>query len=171
MKRFRQIEHRMCQVCLVLGGLSLVGLVLVMGGNVLLRQIGYPAVGANELSGLLGAFAIACGLADAQRQRMHVSVDLLNRRMPQLVQTLLAGFNALLFALFYGALGYMSWRYALRLRAQGELSETLRLSFHPVVYAVAAGFLLLALTLLLEFATLAADRRVAAIESGAEPAQ
>jgi TRAP-type C4-dicarboxylate transport system permease small subunit len=162
----------MCQACLVLGGLSLLGLVLVMGGHVLLRQIGYPVVGAHEVAGLLSALAIACGLADAQREQMHVSVDLLSRRMPQVVQKMLAGFNALLFAVFYGALGYMSWRYALRLRARGELSETLKLSFHPFVYAVAVGFVLLALTLLLEFVAVGANRRVAAAAvAEAEPAQ
>ncbi len=138
---------------MILGGLALIGLLAVMGGHVLLRACGHPVVGAYEVAGLLGALAIACGLADSQREKMHVTVDLLSRRFPATVQAVLATFNALLFAVFYTALGCMVWRYGLRLRAEGELSETLKLPFHPFVFAVAIGFLLLSLTLLLEAAT------------------
>jgi len=154
---------------MALGGLALVGLLVVMGGHVLLRACGHPFVGAHEVAGLLGALAIACGLADSQRQKMHVTVDLISRRFPAAVQSLLAGFNSLFFAVFYVALGIMIWRYGLRLRVEGELSETLKLPFHPVVFAVAIGFVLLALTLLLEVTTLVATlraRTVVAVEAG-----
>lgn len=154
---------------MALGGLALVSLLVVMGGHVLLRACGHPLVGAHEVAGLLGALAIACALADSQRQKMHVTVDLLSRRFPATIQSVLAGFNSLFFAVFYLALGVMVWRYGLRLRAEGELSETLKLPFHPVVFAVATGFVLLTLTLLLEVATLVVTLRsgtVVAVEAG-----
>ena len=70
-------------------------------------------------------------------------------RFPAPVRRVLNGFNDLVCAVFLGGITYMLVLKAIGFWRTGELSETLRIGFAPVVLAVALGCGAMALVFLL----------------------
>lgn len=130
------------------GGAFLVGMVVLTCANIFLRLVWLPLRGTFELMGFFGAIAAAFALGFTQIRRGHIAVDVLvdtfsakNQRLVQAVNRLLC----LVFALI------CAWQIAAKaavLGASGEVTETLRIIYHPFTYAVAVGFAVLALAFL-----------------------
>ncbi len=53
--------------------------------------------------------------------------------------------------LLFSVVSWQTAMYGRRLIRAGEVSETLKIPFHPFVFLVAFGFAVLALTILLDF--------------------
>ncbi len=53
--------------------------------------------------------------------------------------------------LLFSVVSWQTAAYGRRLIRAGEVSETLKIPFHPFVFLVALGFAVLALTILLDF--------------------
>jgi hypothetical protein len=54
---------------------------------------------------------------------------------------------------FFGAVAWEVFVWGRKIAAYGELSETLKIIYHPFVYGVSLGFALLSLALLVDFIT------------------
>ncbi len=147
------------RVMLVLGGVSLLGLMLLGAGNVVSRMLGHPFSGTYELVGLLGALSVALALGETQRCKDHIMVDLFTRGFPAWLLRLLDGLQYLVSMAFFGALAYGVFHLAETLRQSGEVTETLKLPYYPVIYVVALGFAILALVMAADFATLCIRRK------------
>ena len=115
--------------------------------NMLARPLGHPIAGSYEIMGFLSGAAAFLGLAASELSGAHIRVDILTRRMtPGLKRPLQAG-GRVLSGLFFLAASFRLAQSAWRLARSGEVSETLRLPFYPVVALGALGLLLLALVL------------------------
>ena len=136
--------------CMVVGGASLLLLVLLATGNVASRLFHVPFAGTYEIVSFLGALVTAGALAHTQRRRDHIMVDIVTDRFPPLVKRLIEGVSDALAALLFGIASWQVWKWGENLRESGELSETLQLRYYPFVYGVAAGFALLTLVLTLQ---------------------
>ena len=132
---------------MIIGGVSLLLLVLLATGNVALRLFRIPYAGTYEIVSFLGALVTAGALAHTQRRRDHIMVDILTDRFPPLVRRMIGALSDALAALLFGIAGWQVWKWGEQLRESGELSETLQLRYYPFVYGVAAGFALLTLVL------------------------
>jgi TRAP-type C4-dicarboxylate transport system permease small subunit len=135
---------------LVVAGVAVVGLLLLETGNVVTRLAGRPFQGAFELAGLFGAVAIALALGSTQLRGDHVMVDLFTRRLPKPLLRALDGLRHLVSAVFFALMAWQVWAIGARMTETGEVSETLKADYHLVVYAVALGLAVLAVTLLLD---------------------
>lgn len=133
-----------------LGGVALIALTVLACINMMLRPLGSPLAGAYELIGFLGALVVAFPLGYAQLARSHISVDILASRYANRTRRLLHGINSFVCSLFFLLVGWQSARYATTVWKRGETSETLRMIYHPFVYAVALCCLLLAFLLLID---------------------
>ena len=144
MNRLVRLERWLCLTGLGVAGALLCALVLLSGANVFGRLLGHPIGGSYEISGFLGALIAALALADTQRKRGHVELDMFTKRYKPLVKRLVGAFNMLCgFALLL-VLAIQQINRAKRLLAAGELSETLRLPYPWLMYLCAGGLFLLA---------------------------
>ena len=145
-----RIDGWMSRFLLVLSGLAVLALMLLATGNVVLRIFHMPYRGTYEVVSFLGAIGVAFALACTQRAKGHIVVDILSSRYPRPVSVLADALSALVSAAFFGI---VAWQVALwggRIMASGELSETLKIVYHPFVFGVAAGFGALTFTCLLD---------------------
>jgi TRAP-type C4-dicarboxylate transport system permease small subunit len=135
---------------MIVGGIALLLLVLLATGNVAMRLFQVPFAGTYEIVSFLGALVTAGALAHTQRRRDHIMVDIVTDRFPLLVKRLLDAVSDALAALLFGIASWQIYAWGEKIRVSGELSETLQLKFYPFVYAVAAGFALLTMVLVLQ---------------------
>ena len=135
---------------MILAGAALLLLVLLATGNVTLRLLHVPFAGTYEVVSFLGALVTAGALGHTQRRKDHIMVDIITGRFSPGIKR---GIDSLSYALTSVLFGIASWQIFIwgdKIRLSGELSETLQLKYHPFVYGVAAGFVLLTVVLCLD---------------------
>lgn len=145
-----KISRRLNQTLAVIAGISLAAMIVLTVGNIWSRILWAPIKGTVELIGFFGAIAAAFTLGFSQIHNAHTAVDILVLKFSKKTQKLLQAFNALVGAAFFGVAGWQLVRWGTTLWQTGELTETLRVIYHPFVYAVAAGCFAMALTQLLQ---------------------
>ncbi len=149
------VEKKLCFAGMAVSGFLLVSLVLLSGVNVACRLAGHPISASYELSGLFGALIAALALADTQRKRGHVELDLFTRKYSLETRRWIGAFNVFAGSLLVILLGcQLANRAGVLLRA-GEVSETLKLPYPWLMYGAAAGLFLLAASFLTDFVLLA----------------
>ena len=144
MNKLVRLERWLCLAGMWIAGVLLGALVLLSGLNVFGRIFGHPISGSYEVSGFLGALIAALALADTQRKRGHVELDMFTRRYKPIVKRLVGSFNMLCGFMLLLVLAIQQVNRAKRLLAAGELSETLRLPYPWLMYLCAGGLILLA---------------------------
>lgn len=145
------VEKKLCFAGMAVAGFLLATLVLLSGLNVACRLAGHPMSASYELSGLFGALIAALALADTQRKRGHVELDLFTRKYSLRTRRWIGAFNVFAGAVLVILLGcQLANRAGVLLRA-GEVSETLKLPYPWLMYGAAAGLFLLAASFLTDF--------------------
>ena len=147
-------ERLLCETGMMVSGTLLVLLVALSGLNVACRLAGYPMSASYELSGLLGALLAALALADTQRKRGHVELDLFTRAYSPGARRWAGAFNVFGGAVLMLLLGCQLVSRAGMLLRAGEVSETLKLPYPWLMYGVAFGLFLLAVSFLTDFVLL-----------------
>jgi len=142
----------------VLGGVCLAAMIVLTCANILFRAVWVPITGTYEVMAYAGALAVAFALAPTQARRGHIAVDVLVNRFPGSVRRLLNGFNDLVCAVFLVVIAAQLAQKASGFWRTGELSETLRIGFAPMILAVAVGCGAMALVFLLDLARSLASR-------------
>jgi TRAP-type C4-dicarboxylate transport system permease small subunit len=145
-----KIDHLLGRILLALSGAAVLALMLLATGNVVLRIFHAPFGGTYEIVSFLGAIGVAFALASTQRGKGHIVVDILSARYPRPVQRLVDALSAAISSVFFGIVAWQVLVWGERIMAAGEVSETLKVVYHPFVFGVAAGFGLLTLTCLLD---------------------
>jgi TRAP-type C4-dicarboxylate transport system permease small subunit len=145
-----KIDNVLGRILLILSGAAVVALMLLATGNVVLRIFHAPYRGTYEIVSFLGAIGVAFALASTQRRKGNIVVDILSSRYPAPVRRVVDAVSAGITALFFGIVAWQVAVWGGRLMAAGEVSETLKIIYHPFVFGVAAGFGLLSLTSLLD---------------------
>jgi TRAP-type C4-dicarboxylate transport system permease small subunit len=146
-EKFIRLLH---QAMLIVAGLALAAMVLITIGNIGSRLFWAPIKGTVELTGFFGAIAAAFALGATQLKGGHTAVDILIQKFSKRTQQLLLVLNAALGAAFFCLAGWQLIQWGTTLRVTGEVTETLRIVYYPVVYAVALGCFAMALVLAAE---------------------
>ncbi len=135
------------KVLQILAGCILVGLILLVCGNIFFRIFWSPIRGTFELVGLFGAVMCGFSLAYTQDKEAHIAVDIIFKHFRRSVRKILNGINHLLciFVFSVGCWKLTSW--ALEIKRAGELTETLRIVYYPFMLCLAFGFFLLVVSL------------------------
>ncbi len=150
-------EKRLCVAGMAVAGMLLATLVVLSGLNVVYRLLGRPISASYELSGLFGALIAALALADTQRKRGHVELDLFTRNYSVAARRWVGAFNVFAGALLMLVLGSQIVCRANVLLRAGEVSETLKLPYPWLMYGAAFGLFLLAASFLTDFVMLVFD--------------
>jgi len=139
------------KISMVLGGVSLLALMLLATGNVVLRVFHMPFSGAYEIVSFLGAVVIAFALGYTQKHKDHIVVTILTERFPQKLQLIIGGFAEFVIMIFFGIVAWQVYVWGMKIYESHEVSETLKMAFYPFVFAVAAGFTLLSFSAFVGF--------------------
>lgn len=142
MKRYLDAVKGTSSAFAALAGVALTFLMLLTMADVVLRILGRPIVGTYELVALSGALAIGLSLPLTSWMRAHIYVDSFVMRLPRTPRAVLTIATRLLVLALFFVIGWNLFKYAMDLRAAGEVSPTLRVPFYPVTLAVGASCLL-----------------------------
>jgi TRAP-type C4-dicarboxylate transport system permease small subunit len=139
MGRFTEITRRLNDYLIFTGGVFFLGMIFLTCANILLRSVWLPISGTFELMGFFGAMTISLAMGQTQIRRGHIAVDILVARFSEKSRRKLTAVNCLACFLFCGILAWELAAKGANLRATGELTETLRISYYPFLYGVAFG--------------------------------
>jgi len=127
----------------------LIGMALVTGVDIALRAtLKMPILGSEEIVTFLAVIALGFSLPYAHTQGSNIGVEMLVRRLPRKVRRAIKLCTDLVSMLLFFL---VAWRMALYAHAtgrSGEVSMTLELPKHYVMYMLALGFLMFAALLL-----------------------
>ncbi|MGE4297428.1 MAG: TRAP transporter small permease [Desulfovibrionaceae bacterium] len=147
MNVFDRINAFLCNLLLVAGGVCLVAMMLLACANMVLRAVWLPITGSYELLGFLGALATAFGLGATQIRKGHIALTILEGVFPPRVERVVDICAHAACAALFVLVAWRTTAWGTSLIDSGELSETLRFAYHPFVFAVAFGCLVLALAI------------------------
>ncbi len=136
------------RLLLVVGGITLAGMVLLTCSNIFLRSVWAPIKGTYELMEFFGAIVTAFALGYTQIKRGHVGIDMVVNRFSTRTQRILNGINYFICMIFFALASWQIAKWATTLWKTGEITETLRIIYFPFTYGVALGCAVLSLVLL-----------------------
>ena len=141
------------KILMVLGSVAVLLLMAIATTNAFLRIPFIKSTwrGAYETVGFLGAIVIAFALGYTQKRKDHIVVDILTAKFPKRVNRILDGINYFITMIFFAIISWQVLVWGMKISRSGEVSETLKIVFHPFVYAVSFGFAVFSLTLIIDF--------------------
>jgi TRAP-type C4-dicarboxylate transport system permease small subunit len=120
----------------VISAVTLTVIMLLTVADVLLRAWGRPILGTYEVVSILLAVVIGLSIPKVSLDQGHVFMEFLLERLSgrgkAIMQTITRVFCIVLFLL----IGYNLFSIANEFRISGEVTNTIRLPFYPVAYAV-----------------------------------
>ena len=135
----------------VIAGCSLLLMVLTVVANAAAREISAPYAGTTEIVGWLAAVTTAFGLGYTQLNKGYVDIEALVERFPMGVQNALKSIMLFASTIFFGLVSWKVCIYGINVAENGNLSETMGITFYPLIFLVALGFAGLTLALLVDF--------------------
>ena len=153
--RLISMEKWFCALGMAVAGVLLTALLLMSGANVVCRLVGKPLNAPYELSGYFAAVMIALALAETQRRRGHVEIDIFTRLYSPRVKRCLGAVNVLASAALTVVLATQITFRAASLLAGGEVSETLKIPYAYMMFGVSFGLYLLTVSFLTDFVLIA----------------
>jgi TRAP-type C4-dicarboxylate transport system permease small subunit len=148
-----KINDFLNKILMVVGSLAVLLLMSIATVNAFMRLPFLKTTwrGAYETVGFLGAIVIAFALGYTQKRKDHIVVDILTERFPKRVNRVLDGINYFITTIFFAIVSWQVFVWGMKISKSGEVSETLKIMFHPFVYSVSLGFAVFSLTLILDF--------------------
>ncbi len=127
-----------------LSALCLAAMMLLTCADVVGRALGRPILGAVEITGFFATLVLAFSMPYAHRVRAHVGVELLIMRLSPRTRAVLEACTGVLGTALFSVIAWRTWIYAGQMRASGEVSMTLQLPIHWILYLVSVSFGVLA---------------------------
>ncbi len=143
-----RLSSSLNKLLLMAGALVLCLMMALATSNMIFGFLGQPIKGAYEATGFLGALAVCLALAPTQQVRGYITVTIFDRFIPRKVRQLLDLVAQIILACFFFLIIRQLVLLGFSLRLFGELSESLRVPFYPLIFVLAFGFGALVLTLL-----------------------
>ena len=140
MRQFVALTLRLSRWMCGAGGVILVCLMLITVFDVLMRCIGKPMSGVYDVVALGGALVIGFSVPYTTMKKGHILVDVLFQGLSKKGQKVL---NVSTRVICVGVCFMIAWhliRLGLDYYDKHEGSQTLQLSFYPIVFGLALGF-------------------------------
>jgi TRAP-type C4-dicarboxylate transport system permease small subunit len=128
-----------------IAGLCIVIMMALSCVDIIFRVMRMPFPGTYEIVGFLSALMISFAMAQTTIEKGHVAVELLMAKMPYFIQKI--GYLAVNFIMagLLALLAYETIQFGIYYKHSGELSLTLQLPAHPILYAMGGAFCISAL--------------------------
>jgi TRAP-type C4-dicarboxylate transport system permease small subunit len=153
MNYLEKINDFLNKILMVVGSLAVLLLMSIATVNAFMRLPFLKTTwrGAYETVGFLGAIIIAFALGYTQKRKDHIVVDILTEKFPKRVNRVLDGINYFITTIFFAMVSWQVFVWGMKISKSGEVSETLKIVFHPFVYSVSLGFAVFSFRLILDF--------------------
>ncbi|MBN1380404.1 MAG: TRAP transporter small permease [Deltaproteobacteria bacterium] len=151
MKYLDRFDLLLNKAMMIAGGVSMLVLMILATANVAMRIFHLPFSGSYEIISFLGAVVTASALGYTQRNRDHIVVDILSAKFPPGIKRILNTISYFVICVFFVIVSRQTFLWGMKISESGELSETLKIIYHPFVYGVALGFAILALAGAIDF--------------------
>ncbi len=151
MKFLVALTNVLNKILMIAGGVAVLALMVLATGNVVLRIFHVPFRGAYEIVSFFGAIVIAFALGYTQRKKDHIIVEILAERFPKRLQRGIDTLAYLVITLFFAVVSWQIFVWGMKIYVSHEVSETLKVIYHPFVFAVGLGFAVIALTAFVDF--------------------
>ena len=153
MNYLEKINVFLNKILMIVGSVAVLLLMSIATVNAFLRIPFIKSTwrGAYETVGFLGAIVIAFALGYTQKRKDHIVVDILTEKFPKRVNRVLDGINYFITTIFFAIVSWQVFVWGMKISKSGEVSETLKIMFHPFIYSVSLGFAVFSLTLILDF--------------------
>jgi len=153
MNYLEKINDFLNRTLLVVGSVAVLLLMSIATVNAFMRLpfIKQTWRGAYETVGFLGAIVIAFALGYTQKRKDHIVVDILTEKFPKRMNRVLDGINYFITTIFFAIVSWQVFVWGMKISKSGEVSETLKIIFHPFIYSVSLGFAVFSLNLILDF--------------------
>jgi len=148
----KAFSGRMSNWMEVLAGIVLVGVMLLIGTDIVGRVFGYPVPGTYEIVSLAGGLIVGLALPATSRAKGHVSTDVLTERLSERSRMFLTVATRLIGIAVFILAGYGMIMMGMRLKASGEVTAVLAFRFYYAAYAIGGAFLIQTLILFSEIA-------------------
>lgn len=145
-----KINSNLNKILVFFSGAAVLTLTGIAAGNMLFRIIYKPIHGSYELVGFCGAVATGFALGYTQIRKDHIIVTMFTDKFPKGVNRFLDGLNYTVNTVFFGIVSWQTFKWGMKISRVGEVSETLKMIYHPFVYCLALGFAVLSFTLLVD---------------------
>jgi len=144
-----------------IGAGVLIVVMLLVCANIIGRAIPFlgPVKGTYDVVGLLGGILLAFALGYTQLQKRNISVEILVSHFRPRTRAIIDSVTFLISLVLFALIAWQHSVFATSIWKAGELSETLRVPFFPLIYAVAFGCVALCLVILLDFLKALAEVR------------
>lgn len=154
MDRWRALSERLSVWCAVAAGTCLMGIVLVTTLNIVFRRTSVlpPITGAQEGAAFLGALAVALALPFTQVSKANIGVEMVQAWLPERARLIGERVNSVVSAVVCLLIAWRCAAYGLDLWESDEVSMTLAIPFHPILFVMSGCFVLLAAVFLTDAA-------------------
>jgi len=147
---FEKVVHAVSRILDVIARYALLMMMALVVVNIILRRTWIPILGTYEFVGFLMVIVIGFALAYCAVHKGHISIGFILERFSPRVQLITDIITGILAIALFAITTRQCCIYAGVLRDTGELSPTLHLVFYPILYALAACFLMLCLVLIVD---------------------
>jgi TRAP-type C4-dicarboxylate transport system permease small subunit len=134
----------------IVAGVVLIGVMLLIGSDIVGRIFGHPVPGTYEIVSLAGGLIIGLALPATSKAKGHVSTDFLLEKLSEKSRSFLAVTTRLINIAIFLLAGYGMVMMGIRLKVSGEVTAILALPFYYVAYAISGAFLVQTLVLFSE---------------------
>ena len=134
----------------VVAGIALIGVMLLIGSDIIGRIFGWPVPGTYEIVSLAGGLIVGLALPATSLARGHVSTDLLMGKLSERSRLLLTVMTRCISIGIFLLAGYGMVMMGIRLKVSEEVTAVLALPFYYVAYAIGGAFLMQTLVLFSE---------------------
>lgn len=123
-----------------IAGTALILMMLLIVFNSIKRLFSDPIAGTVEMVGWLAAITAIFSLGFAQLHKGHVFIDLLFKKLPQVLQRIVHTTVNVVSIVFFIIAGWQLMIYGIELMKNGVVAETMRIPFYPIVICCSIGF-------------------------------
>ncbi len=150
MRYLESVNLFLNKLLLILGGTAVMLLMSVAAINILLRMLHVPYRGTYEIVSFLGAIVIAFALGYTQKRKDHIIVDILTQKFSHHTNHILNILSYLITGAFFAIVSWQVFAFGMKISRSGEVSETLKIAYHPFIFCVSIGFAVLTLTIIVD---------------------
>jgi TRAP-type C4-dicarboxylate transport system permease small subunit len=119
--------------------------------DVILRYLGHPTTGSNDIVQLLLVITVAFAMGYTQVLKRHPSIAILVPRLPLRAQGVIHIITSFLSMIIFALLAWRSATLARHLWIHNEGTMTLGFPLYPLVYCISFGSVLMFLVLISDF--------------------
>lgn len=129
-------------------GVALLAMLALTVVNMFMRVLATPYFGTVDIVSLLAVLVNGLALAEAQRHKTHVAIELVTSRFSMRVQLVIGAITTLLSMAIFSVAAWRLVIYAQNLADANARTDSIGIAYWPAAMLLAAGIVVLVLVLL-----------------------